>query len=268
MSKKKLQIISPAKGITTEIPGRYFTTTDFDRFKFIPGNRDVRPTVVEKLAEDIRVKGQSLPIVVNEKWEVIDGQHRLHACVLLERPIELVVKPGLTIADVPRINTLQNKWSPEDHLLSHARQGNENYIKFKKYMDQYKLKLQGTYALIFGEYCSSDRAKAFRAGQLVITPEVENKFLSKCRQYREVLAVNDSQYRRQLGSAKVLPCLARLLNHPKYEHGWFIKRLRAASPYDIHVPNGTEDAIRMILKLYNTRRQKGEKINLGVNNGE
>lgn len=58
---------------------RIYKTDDHTLFKKLEGNRDVRS--VEKIIKSIDNVGYVLsPILVNEKYEVIDGQNRLEAC--------------------------------------------------------------------------------------------------------------------------------------------------------------------------------------------
>lgn len=63
--------------------------------------RQLRPKVAERIASDIRaghwrVTGQA--IVLDERGNLVDGQHRLTACVLAGQPIRTVVYRGTTDA--------------------------------------------------------------------------------------------------------------------------------------------------------------------------
>ena len=58
-----------------------FRTTDYDAFKRVLGNRKVLEDRVSKiLASFDKIGYIPVPIIVNEKFEVIDGQGRLEAC--------------------------------------------------------------------------------------------------------------------------------------------------------------------------------------------
>ena len=73
------------------------TTTDYDQFKYIAGNRDVVEAHVKSLSEQITIKDFQIPIIVNEKMEVCEGQHRLEAYKALSIPITYIIKEGLDI---------------------------------------------------------------------------------------------------------------------------------------------------------------------------
>lgn len=71
-------------------------------------DRRVHPVHVEKLADDIRlgfwtVNGESIKI--NQDGEVIDGQHRLHACIKADKPIETLVVRGLPVESAVQYTT-------------------------------------------------------------------------------------------------------------------------------------------------------------------
>jgi ParB-like nuclease domain len=60
-------------------------TRDYEQFKTITSNRDVNRLHVKKLSESIKQKNLlwAKPPLVNEKNQLIDGQHRLEACQLI-----------------------------------------------------------------------------------------------------------------------------------------------------------------------------------------
>ena len=54
-------------------------TNDYNTFKVMPGNRPVNKLHVRRLSKSMEEKHLMSPILVNEKMQVIDGQHRLEA---------------------------------------------------------------------------------------------------------------------------------------------------------------------------------------------
>ena len=57
------------------------TTVRYDDFHILPGNREINQAHVLELIESFGKANlfDAHPVVVNEKMEVIDGQHRLEA---------------------------------------------------------------------------------------------------------------------------------------------------------------------------------------------
>ena len=85
-------------------------TTEYSKFKLMPDNRDVSEKHVAELVVNIRKRGQLQPILINEKWQVLDGQGRLKACILLGIPVMYLLSYKTTIKDVILINTTQKSW--------------------------------------------------------------------------------------------------------------------------------------------------------------
>ena len=130
---------------------RVLSTTKYDMFKSIDSNRGVIDKHVDQLVASIQENGSlMLPIIVNEKGEVIDGQHRLHAYSRLELPVPYIVADGYGIDQVKVLNINQKNWSLTDYIKSWATRGNEEYVKLLKFMDDYKLGTDVSIAILLG----------------------------------------------------------------------------------------------------------------------
>ena len=82
-----------------EIVTNVYATTDYGKFKILITNRIVIDKVVKKLVKSMLESGWiGAPIVVNERMEVIDGQHRIAAAERIGIPVHYIVMEGLTIA--------------------------------------------------------------------------------------------------------------------------------------------------------------------------
>lgn len=88
-------------------------TLDYDKFRTIAGNREVDQPHVRRLAEEIALNDLTpySPVLVNETWEIIDGQHRFEVCKSLNLPVYYLQVPGLDLTSVQRINTSSKRWS-------------------------------------------------------------------------------------------------------------------------------------------------------------
>ena len=72
--------------------GFVYSTEDYSVFQKLNGNRDVLESRKNKIMESILERGWIRnPIVVNQKFEVIDGQGRLEALQELKMPVEYVI---------------------------------------------------------------------------------------------------------------------------------------------------------------------------------
>ena len=107
-----------------------YRTDDLSRFNRLACNRRVNPHRLAQLKASITEHGFiGGPIVVNEKYEVIDGQGRLLACQEVKSPIEYIIRPGLGIDDCITLNQNGTTWKLDDYILSYAERGIEDYIR-------------------------------------------------------------------------------------------------------------------------------------------
>lgn len=110
-----------------EILTYVYQTYNYDLFKRIKGNRELNKTNLKKLIESSKVKQLEIPITVNEKMEIIDGQHRFNAWRTLELPIIFQIKHGYGIEDVQIANSVSLTWKLINFLDMHLKDGNKNY---------------------------------------------------------------------------------------------------------------------------------------------
>ena len=108
--------------------GKIYITDDYDKFKKLTGNRDVKGT--KKIVASIKSVGYVLsPILVNENFEVVDGQNRLEALKQLELPVPYIIQNGIGIEECRHLNIGQSNWNTTQFIRSYAESGNESYIR-------------------------------------------------------------------------------------------------------------------------------------------
>lgn len=115
--------------------GKIYATTDYNYFKKLIGNRDVKKYT--KLKENIERDGQLVPVVINEKQEVLDGQHRIAILKELQEPVEFIVKKGGSFSSVISMNTAQKNWITKEFVEAFAKQGNEDYQQILEFSNKY-----------------------------------------------------------------------------------------------------------------------------------
>ena len=124
----------------TESKEKIYTTKDYDGFVFTDWNRSVSNGRVVKMVEAIKTTGWlPEPVLVNEKFEVIDGQSRVKALEKLSMPVEFCIKPGIGRQECQTLNLFQKNWSTTDYINSYIADGNTNYIWLKGMIQKYKV---------------------------------------------------------------------------------------------------------------------------------
>ena len=76
-------------------------------------------------------------IIVNDKYEIIDGQNRYLASKLLGKPIRYVIAEGYGIKETRLYNMETKNWQKKDFIKSFADEGKEEYLKFAEFQKRY-----------------------------------------------------------------------------------------------------------------------------------
>lgn len=149
-------------------------TDNYQEFKYRDDNREIKNKHVHDLAKSIKEKNylELFPIIVNEKMEVIDGQHRLKAAELAEVPIYYRVVADWQPSDMLRINSNSKTWKSEDVLNFYSEHGYKEYIKFKRFMQEKGIGFSTALALTLGK--GGDLFKSFREGKFVFPEHVQD----------------------------------------------------------------------------------------------
>ena len=130
--------------------GEIFITSDYDKFKKLQGNRDVRGT--RKIINSIDKVGYVLsPILVNEKYEVIDGQNRLEALKAKALSVPYIIQEGTGLKECRALNIGQTNWNTIQFVNSYAISGNENYVRLYNLLNDFQkqLALEGVMLMTF-----------------------------------------------------------------------------------------------------------------------
>lgn len=118
-------------------------TDEYDIFNTLHSNRAIDPVNVKRLEESMEANGVLInPILVNARWEVIDGQHRLQACKNLNKHIYYLIVGDYGIGEVQALNLNQKNWGQADYAKSFASMGYEHYqnlLDFQAKYDEFSL---------------------------------------------------------------------------------------------------------------------------------
>ena len=114
-----------------KVVGKIYEEEDYSKFHILEGNRDINHS--RKIYESIMEHGFfNVPILINENFEIIDGQGRFEALRQLGYPIRFVVEEGAGLDACRILNIQQTNWKPIDYIKSYASSGNEHYIRLEK----------------------------------------------------------------------------------------------------------------------------------------
>lgn len=155
-------------------------TRNYDKFKFLHGNRLVNKHNLVAITKSVAQHNMLSinPIIVNEKFEIIDGQHRFEISKNNKWPIYYMVLENADIEEVHSFNNVNRKWNTMDYVESYATRGNGNYIRFLKFMSDHEVNFEKA-AIGYFNFRSGGIYRAMRAGKMVITDEMEEKAIKR-----------------------------------------------------------------------------------------
>lgn len=123
----------------TQTSTQLIRTKEYNRFKRIDANREVNKAHLKKLVESIKSRNllHLYPLIVNERFEIIDGQHRLKAAEQLGCDVYYLLDPNVTKADIAMMNNNRKGWSGRDYIGFYAKDGKKEYQLLQKLLNDY-----------------------------------------------------------------------------------------------------------------------------------
>ena len=199
-----------------------FKTTDYDKFVNLNQNRQINLLNYSKLQRSMAEEQLLIPICVNEKFEIIDGQHRAKVCQELGLPIYYYQEPGYGVSQMKRANLVSSNWGKEDFLNMYVSDEVESYVLFQKIAIESGLTTTDLLKVIarFTGQTLPKVTQDFVEGDLVINEILYGKmadFLLKLRTF-----VFFKGYRKP----KFVSAFLELYSHPEYKHEQMTERLQ------------------------------------------
>jgi len=238
-----------------DLINQVYKTTDYHLFKFIDGNRNINPTQLNRLEKSIAEDYIQVPIIVNEKYQIIDGQHRYHILRSLEKPIYFIKVDGLGMPEVHRLNTINKNWTLDDYMNSYCNKGLPEYIQYRDFKNRYKFQHKECITLLrqYKNNPNSDVLYNFKQGKFKI------KSLEYAEHNAQIILSYEKYYdgvRRRSFVLAILDCLKML----DFKHKTLLTKMSYQSAKILH-QTCKEDYLRSIEKIYNFNN-KNKKIRL------
>tara|TARA_B100000212_G_scaffold49308_1_gene31766 strand:+ start:3064 stop:3801 length:738 start_codon:yes stop_codon:yes gene_type:complete len=159
---------------------KIYSTTEYNLFKKLRGNRAVNELHVRKLVEAIKEKDLQIPIIVDHDMNVLDGQHRLDAYKIVGNPISYIIKDKFELQDVRNVNSVNRKWTLTEYLMSYCKLGKKDYQLLEWFHRTYEFGIAECVAMLNGKgYTNVTSLKDFRKGEFVIENLEQGKTWAK-----------------------------------------------------------------------------------------
>lgn len=231
-----------------------YRTKDYSLFSTCIENRDIRRKHVENLKQSFMERQVPVPIIVDEKHRIHDGQHRYTACMELGIYIYYICIPGLDTVDIKLLNATMKAWQANDYACFYIKQGNVEYQKFLDFRDQYGFGVRESIQLLIGERANKDVENIFKDGELVCSDEANAH--KKAKMIEEVKPYHERYKTRAFVNAMMI-----LFFKPEYDHKRFISKLKRQS---LRLTDQvTENEYRLVIeKIYNSGCKKINHVRL------
>lgn len=236
---------------TYQSVGNVYRTFDYDMFKYMHGNRKVRPNHLTKLIKSFKDEQLLVPIIVNEKMEIIDGQHSFNAAMAVKGPIYFIIADGYGLRQVQKLNENNVNWSVDERMHSYCDSGLEDYVTYRDFKIKYAFGHQETIALLLGS--TSSFTQVFNDGNLKISN------LAKATELAEKI-IQFKPYYKGYKRKSFVYAYIQLVNKVKgFDHDEMIKKVARQSTLMVDCTN-KDEYLRLLEKIYNFHRGKNSTI--------
>ncbi len=229
-------------------------TEDYSIFGTLDGNRNINVPNLRALKRSIEKEHLQIPIIVNEKLQIIDGQHRFNACKELKKPIYYIIVKGYGLSQVHKLNAISRKWSFDDYLDGYANMGNEDYIKARTFKQKYGFGTSETMALLLGynSLAGDDARKNFLSGNFKI------KSLHDAEAKAEKIMMIKPYYNGYLRRS-FIGAMLKLFSLDNFDFSVFLQKLKYQSTKLVDCT--TSDQYLLIIEdIYNYRARGRNKV--------
>lgn len=232
------------------------TTKDYSLFKTLNGNRDVNHIHLSRLKDSMNKKHLTTIIMVNEKFEIIDGQHRFLISQELNLPINYIISKNYGLNEVQILNANMKNWQTVDYVNGYCDLGFKDYIIYRDFVNEYGFQSQVSILLLSGEDVNGagkeNPSTRFKEGKFKV------KDLDNANKMAEKIMMIEPYYKGYLRRSFVFALIGMFKNE-NFEFTEFIAKLKQQPTTMQDCTSRTQYKV-LIEEIYNYRRR--DKVNL------
>jgi hypothetical protein len=253
-----------------KVVNQVYETNDYSMFKTLKGNRNVNKLHIRRLRESFKNMYLLSPIIVNQNFDIIDGQHRFEAAKELGKNVYFIICNDYGLKEVQILNTNMKNWQKVDYLNAYCDAGYSDYLQLRNFMRRFsEFPIDACIALMNNSVNSSQSRKSVelksetnKAGSYHTRSFEEGKF--EIKDYET--AVDNAEKIRMIKpfykgyNRKIfISAMITLFKNENYNHSQFISKLKINSTMMQDCSNVTQYKL-LIEDIYNYRSR--EKVNL------
>jgi len=230
-------------------------TKNYDMFKFIEGNRNIKKSHLNFLTDSIE-KNNLLhlrPIIVDENMNILDGQHRFLAAKELGKEIHYIQCSTDNYKELITLNRNQKNWTLQDFANFYAIQfKNENYIKLLNICESHQISLQVLFIYLRFNVKKKVNREEFEEGNFLFNFDEEklNEHLTDWKILSDLIKEKQMDMTDTIASLFFRKGLFELLESRKIVKEQFWQRIKS-NIVILHRCFNYDQVLDMLLKIYN-----------------
>lgn len=228
-------------------------TYDYSLFKTLQGNRTLNELHKKRLRDSLSENYLFSPILVNENFEIIDGQHRAACCEELNLPIYFIVCNGYGLPEIQILNANMKNWNADDFMQGYCDLGVNDYLIYRDFKEKYGFSHNDSMNLLAGaNVANMDYLKDFRKG----TFKVRN--LEQAERWAEQI-LKLEPYFEFFKFRTFVMAIIQMFKKPEFDFEEFLHKLKL-QPTRLKKCATVAQYVELIEDIYNYRRT--EKVTL------
>lgn len=231
---------------------KVLTSKNYDSFKRIKGNRPMDLKHVAVLKKKMQIKDLKIPILVNAKCEIIDGQHRVQARRELGLPVYYTVNPELGIEETQMANANNKNWKLDDFLHTYTELNFAHYKRYQEFKNKYGFGHTITTLLLQGGTIGNK--DDFMSGDFTVSD------LNQAEEWAEKL-IQIKPYYKGYDRRSFAFAMVKLFKAENYNHDKFLQKLVYQSAKLVDCTT-IPSYIRIIEDIYNYHSKAADKVRL------
>lgn len=221
-----------------------FKTNEYSLFSPMGGNRNINKLHLQRLGKSMKEQYLIIPIIVNEDFQIIDGQHRFYNAMDLGLPVYYIINEGYALPEVQRLNTNMSNWKAEDYMIGYSDLGNINYIKYREYREKFKFGHPELRGMLSGDFSSMNNI-LFKTGKFEVTNEDE--FLAYARRFNDI-----QPYYKNCKNRSFVQAMLALFRNPLFKFDTFMNKLKFQNMKLVDCAT-RKDYLMLLEDIYNFR---------------
>lgn len=256
---------SPSNYTIPRIDLTVYETNEYDKFKFMKGNRSPNELHVRRLFNSFKLHYLLTIIIVNEKFEIIDGQHRFLAAKQSGIPILYMIAHNYRLEEVKTLNENSRDWNKQECLESYSELGYKHYTNMKKFMIDYpEFKLTAAECILTNTSGGVNNRASLMNGKGRVRNFQEGRFTIPDLK----LAYNNADkikmiqpYYKGWNRDLFVKVMIKMFKHSRYDHNEFIRQLNKQPTALVNCVD-VDQYTYLIEEIYNKDKSSKNRTNL------